>query len=84
MGVYRDITKSTSDLVAEIKDILQKPVADQLLSDEKLWIYGKVYQTEALLAKMKGMDKVVPQKRFRWFQNRESQSHTRMQYFSAM
>ena len=73
IGIYRDIIKSTSDLVAEIKDILQKPVADHLPNDDKAWIYGKVYQTEVLLAKankeMKGMDKVVPQKRFRWFQN---------------
>src|ERR1700733_12146453 len=75
IGVYRDIMKSTSDLVAEIKDILQKPVAGHLPSDDKAWIYGKVYQTEVLLVKankeMKGMDKVVPQKRFRWlFQSR--------------
>ena len=75
IGVYRDIIKSTSDLVAEIKDKLQKPVAGHLPSDDKAWIYSKVQQAEVLLAKankvMKGMDKVVPRKRFRWvFQKR--------------
>lgn len=73
--IYRDTVKSTSDLVAEKKDILQKPVAGHLPSDDKACIYGKVYQTEVLLAKankeMKGMDKVILQKRFRWvFQSR--------------
>jgi hypothetical protein len=75
IGIYRDIIKSTSELVTEIKDKLQKPVAGHLPSDDKAWIYGKVQQAEVLLAKankvMKGMDKVVPQKRLRWvFQKR--------------
>lgn len=75
IGIYRDIIKSASDLVAEIKDKLQKPVAGHLPSDDKAWIYGKVQQAEVLLAKankiMKGMDKVAPQKRLRWvFQKR--------------
>jgi len=61
IGVCGDI----SDLVAEIKDILQKPVAGYLPSDDKAWICSKVQQTEVLLAKTnKGME------RFRWvFQN---------------
>ncbi|OCL00457.1 uncharacterized protein K441DRAFT_692288 [Cenococcum geophilum 1.58] len=75
IGIYRDIIKSTSDLVAETKDKLQRAVAGHLPNDDMAWIYGKVQQAEVLLAKanksMKGMDKVVPQKRFRWvFQKR--------------
>jgi hypothetical protein len=75
IGIYRDIIKSTSDLVAEIKDKLERAVAGHLPNDDKAWIYGKVQQAEVLLAKantlMKGMDKVVPRKRFRWvFQKR--------------
>ena len=70
IGIYRDIIKPTSDLVAEIKDKLQNPVAGHPPSDDKAWIYGKVQQAEALLVKankvMKGIDKVVPQRRFRW------------------
>lgn len=75
IGVYRDIIKSTTDLVADIKEKLQKPVVGHLPSDDRAWIYDKVQQAEVLLAKanrvMKGMDKVVPRKRFRWvFQKR--------------
>lgn len=75
IGIYRDIIKSTSDLVAEIKDKLERAVAGHLPNDDKAWIYSKVQQAEVLLAKankmMKGMDKVVPRKRFRWvFQKR--------------
>ena len=75
ISVHRDVIKLTSDLVVEIKDKLQEPVAGHLPSDHKAWIYGKVQQAEVLLAKsnkiMKGMDKVAPQRRFRWvFQRR--------------
>jgi len=75
IGVFRDIIASTSDLVSELKNKLGGPVACHLPSDDKAWICGKVQQAEVLLAKvnkmMKGMDKVGPQKRFRWvFQKR--------------
>ena len=76
ISIYRDIIKSTSDHIAEIKAEIQILVAGRPSSDSKAWIYGKVQRTEILLAKaievVNSMDEVVPQRRFLWVFHKRS------------